>query len=323
MKRLDKDTVQPIAAILGGAAYGLTIRLGFEWTHLHPFFQIVSKAFLVACPMSVGAIAVFWSAGDKTISVGKQVSVSVTAMLAFLVAMFVTLLEGLICLVLVMPVFLVASILGGLIAGLVHNKLRVRASTLPVFALLPLLVGPVEGLFPPERSEQTVTNSIHISAPPEKVFQHLADVRDIHPDELGFTFVHLIGLPRPLEAQMSGTGNGSVRTSRWEKNVWFQEVITEWNQPTSMRYRFVIPKGAIPRDALDRHVEIGGEYFDLVDGGYELRRTSDGGTQLSLTTRFVNKSELKLYGDLWGQMVLKDFHGSILRLMKVRSERDA
>ena len=122
---------------------------------------------------------------------------------------------------------------------------------------------------------------------------------------------------------MSGTGQASVRTSHWEKNVSFQEVITEWDKPTSMHYRFVIPSGAIPREALDRHVEMGGEYFDLVDGGYDLKKTADGGTELSLTTRFVNKSRLKLYGDLWGRMVLKDFHRSILGLMKVRSEKDA
>ncbi len=63
-----------------------------------------------------------------------------------------------------------------------------------------------------------------------------------------------------------------------------------------MRDRFVIlviPSGGIPRDALDRHVEVGGEYFDLVDGGYALTRAADGGTELSLTTRFVNKSQLR------------------------------
>jgi hypothetical protein len=40
-----------------------------------------------------------------------------------------------------------------------------------------------------------------------------------------------------------------------------------------------------------------------------------------LTTRFVNKSRLKAYGNLWGRFVLKDFHRAILGLMKSRSER--
>lgn len=308
-------------AVIAGVGYGLLVRVAFEWKLLHPLLQIVSAAFLVVCPFSVGAIAVLTSAGSERIPFLKQVSVAALTMVVFLVAMFATLLEGLICLVLVTPVFCVAAVFGGLVAGLYHNHFRSSRATIPAFALLPLLVAPAESWQPPASSYQIVTNTIHIAAPPETVFRQLGSVNDIEADELGFTFVHLIGLPKPISAEMSCEHTGCARTSRWEKNVWFQEVITEWNAPVSMRYRFVIPQGGIPREALDRHVEIGGEYFDLIDGGYALRRAESGGTELSLTTRFVNKSQLKLYGDLWGRMVLTDFHRSILNLMKVRAER--
>ena len=247
-------------------------------------------------------------------------AIAASAMCLFLVAMFVTLLEGLICIVLVVPVFLVAGSLGGLVGGAIHNAKGTNRSTLPALALLPFLFGPIENAMPHQRSVETVTNTIHIGASPEVVFDQLADVRAIKPNELGFSFVHLIGLPKPVEAQMSGTGLGAVRTSRWEKNVWFQEVITMADRPRVLQYRFVVPKGAIPRQALDEHVEINGDYFELVDGGYTLERSADGGTELSLTTRFVNKSRLQIYGNLWGKLVLKDFHGSILGLMKTRSE---
>lgn len=307
-----------IAGVLIGAVYGLTVRFGLAASNVHPFISTISAAFLFICPFSVGAIAVLWSAEKgKRIGFDRQVSLAVSAMALFLLAMFITLLEGLICIVLVVPVFLIASILGGLVGGLIHNHDRVDRSTLPVLALLPLLAGPVESLLPEQRSTQTVSNTIHIDAPPTSVFDQLADVRDIKPNELGFSFVHLIGLPKPLEAQM----NNGVRTSRWEKHVWFQEVITESSRPYALRYRFVVPKGAIPREALDEHVEINGEYFELIDGGYTLHATPDGGTDLSLTTTFVNKSRLQTYGNLWGKLVLKDFHRSILGLMKSRAER--
>jgi hypothetical protein len=322
MNTLSKDQRRYISAVLAGAFYGVLVRVVLEWKDLHPFLSIVSTAFLILCPLSVGAIAVLFGADkEKKIPIRRQLGLSVTTMLVFLIAMFVFLLEGVICLVLVAPVFLIASIVGGLIAGVIHNNFRKNTTTLPVFALLPFLAAPIEGLSPPSRSDQVVTNSIHISAPPEKVFDYLASVREIQPNELGFTFIHLIGLPKPIEAQMNGEGIGAVRTSRWEKEVWFQEVITKWEKPKSMHYKFVIPKGAIPREALDQHVEMGGEYFDLIDGGYELKASEDGGTELSLSTRFVNKSQLKIYGDLWGRMVLKDFHRSILGLMKNRAEK--
>lgn len=304
-----------------GAAYGLAFRFGLAHPDIHPVIGTISAAFLYVCPFSVGAIAVLWGAERGTqITIPRQTGLAVSAMALFLLAMFVTFLEGLICIVLVVPVFMAASIVGGLVGGVVHNYGRVNRSTLPALALLPLLVGPLESLLPPQHSEQTVTNTLHIAAPPETVFDKLANVRDIEPNELGFTFVHMIGLPKPIEAQMAGSGPGSVRTSRWEKHVWFQEVITESDKPRALLYRFVVPQGAIPREALDEHVEINGDYFELLDGGFTLQATPDGGTDLSLTTRFVNKSRLKVYGNLWGSLVLKDFHRSILVLMKSRAE---
>jgi hypothetical protein len=315
-------SIKKFAGVLIGAAYGLGVRSGLADPDVNPYLNAISAAFLYACPFSVGAIAVLWGAErGKPIDRNRQIGLSSSAMGLFLLAMFATFLEGVICIVLVVPVFMIAGILGGLIGGAIHNHARVNRATLPTLALLPFLIGPLESLLPPQQSTQSVSNTIHIEAPPDAVFDKLADVRNIRPGELGFTFVHLIGLPKPLEARMDGSGIGGVRTSRWEKNVWFQEVITESTKPQALRYRFVVPKGAIPREALDEHVEINGRYFELVDGGYTLTPTPDGGTDLSLTTRFVNKSRLQAYGNLWGKLVLKDFHRSILGLMKSRAEQ--
>ncbi len=318
-----QSRVRVLIALAAGVVYGLLLRVGFETKALGvgSFFQIVSTAFLIVAPFCVGAVSVLVAADRKHIGLGRQVGISVVSMLLFLLAMFLCLLEGLICLVLVAPVFIVASIIGGVVAGLVNNHYQVGKSTLGAFAVLPLLLAPIEAHLPPGSSEQVVSTSIEISTSPEEVFDQLAAVEDIKPEELGFSFVHLIGLPKPIEAQMNGEGPGSVRTSRWQKGVQFQEVITEWNRPLALHYRFHIPPGSVPREALDRHVELGGEYFTVIDGGYDLARTEKGMTVLTLTTRFQNRSQLKLYGDLWGRWVLADFHHSILGLMKSRAEK--
>lgn len=311
-------SIRFFGALATGAVYGLVLRLSFE---NHGGLQIISKAFLMLAPFSVGAVSVLVAAGRERIPVASQIGVSAYSMLLFVLAMFAFLLEGLICLVLVLPVFMLASIFGGLVAGWLHNELRVQGPTIGAFALLPFLLGPIEALQPPSSSTQEVSRSIHVDAPPEQVFDQLATVKDIAPAELGFSFMHLIGLPRPLQADMQGSGPGAVRTSHWEKDVSFQEVITAWERGRAMHYRFDIPPGSIPRDALDRHVEMGGEYFTVTDGGYDLAPAPGGGTTLTLTTRFLNRSHLKTYGDLWGRWVLHDFHGSILGLVKNRAEK--
>jgi hypothetical protein len=317
MTMITNRTSRVLTALIAGAAYGLLLRLSFENS---PALQIISRAFLLLAPCSVGAISVLVAAGRERIPASRQISISAYAMGLFLAAMFAFFLEGLICILLVVPIFMFASIFGGLVAGWLHNALRARGPTIGAFALLPFLLGPVEAAMPPESSIQEVSRSIHIDATPEQVFDQLANVKDIAQEELGYSFMHMIGLPRPLQADMHGSGTGAVRVSQWEKGVRFEEVITSWERGHVMHYRFNIPPGSIPRDALDRHVELGGEYFTVTDGGYDLAPAPGGGTTLTLTTRFLNRSHLKTYGDLWGRLVLQDFHGSILGLMKNRAE---
>jgi hypothetical protein len=89
-----------------------------------------------------------------------------------------------------------------------------------------------------------------------------------------------------------------------------------------LHYEFIIPKGSIPREALDRHVELGGDYFTVIEGGYDIDVISSTVSELTLTTVYENKSRLQLYGNLWANYVLTDFHFSLLTLMKNRAENN-
>jgi hypothetical protein len=310
----------PITGIVLGALDGLIMRVAFESSH-DGLLQIMSASFLFIVPFAVGAIAVFFAMTDnRSLSVWKQAGISTFSMLFFLLGMFALVLEGFVCIALLAPVFFFAAIFGGLVMGVIVRYSRQSGTALCTIALLPLLFGAIETRESIDPSQQTVSTSIIINASPEAVFSQLTTVRDIRPDELGTAFVHLIGLPKPVQASMTGRGVGAVRTSRWQKGVSFQEDITEWDPPKRLHYVFDIPAHSIPKEALDRHVELGGEYFTVLDGGYDLESLADGTTRLELSTRFLNKSHLTIYGNLWANLVLNDFHHSIFVLMKRRSE---
>lgn len=316
-----KDSIMRSArwqGLLMGVFYGLTLRLLFAMSP-DGLLQIISTAFMLLVPFAVGAVAVLVDAQGEETTFGHQMFVSSWAMFWFLISMFLLFLEGLICIVLVTPVFMVAALIGGAIAGAVNN-FRASRANLPVFALLPLIFGVVEAQQPPQVSDHQVVTSIEINATPEVVFDRLATVQTIEPHELGFSFMHWVGLPRPLEATMNGSGVGAIRTAHWEKGVQFQEEITQWQRPSKMHYQFHIPPGSIPREALDEHVEVGGKYFTVVKGGYDVYPTSRGTTQLVLSTTYRNQSYLQTYGNLWATWVFNDFHYSILTLMKRRAE---
>lgn len=320
-KSISRLKSSPFLGIMLGVFYGLSLRITFDWKLVSGFLEIISYAFLINAPFVVGAIAVFFMPRDKPTTIWQQLKVANTAMAFFLIAMFILVLEGLICIVLVVPVFFVAASLGGLIMGAVIKYTNTAGPTLKCLVLLPFMVGAFESQLPSSQTTGKVANSILVNAPAEQVFNQIATVKDIQPEELGFSFMHVLGLPRPLEANMSGTGVGAVRLSKWEQGVSFKERITHWQAPTRMYYAFDIPAGSVPREALDQHVELGGKYFTVTQGGYDIEAISAHQSRLTLHTVYVNKSNLKLYGNTWSTIALADFHHSILQLIKRRAEK--
>lgn len=313
-----------IVGIISGIIYGIVIRVMSEWSTIEGdgIYEIITYSFLITMPFAVGAISVYIAADKKHTTIKSQLYISFLTMLFFLLAMMVLMLEGFICIVLIAPVFIVASLAGGLIMGFVNNKYKSKAKgTLNSFVLIPLILSPLESIIPVSPETGMVETSIVIYAPPEKIFNELGSVKEIKKAELGFSFMHFVGLPAPLEASMSKKGVGAVRISKWEKGVTFKERITVWNAPWQLHYEFDIPKGSIPREALDRHVELGGDYFTLVKGGYDIERIGDNKSRLILRTYYKNTSHLKLFGGIWASYVFNDFHYSLLKLMKNRSEQ--
>jgi hypothetical protein len=310
-----------LVGLVIGALYGLLLRGMSEWPGLRHSYEIVSASFLLLAPFAAGAIAVFFGSRAGRLSVGAQIGMASGTMAFFLIAMFVLFIEGLVCIVLVLPVFMIASIIGGLAMGLALRLVKYNGAVVTCFALLPVAVAPLESRLAPGSHERTVVNTVVIDAGATDIWNNLTSVPDIQKHELGFSFTQAMGVPRPLQAAMNGAGVGAVRTSQWEKGVQFKEVVTQWQPPYRLSYDFDIPPGSVPRDALDRHVEIGGEYFTVVSGGFTIRPLSAGQCEVTLQTTYANRSHLKLYGDLWGDFVFDDFHQSVLRLIKGRAER--
>jgi Polyketide cyclase / dehydrase and lipid transport. len=165
----------------------------------------------------------------------------------------------------------------------------------------------------------TVENSVTIYASPSMVWKQLGEVELIQADEFDVTLTSLIGVPRPVKASMSAEGIGAVRTSEWERG--FREVITHWEPNKKMTYSFDIDPEAIPDHALDKYVKLGGEYFSPLNGGYYLSEDSAGNTVLTLKTRLLDNTNFSVYSRVWGELIFRDFHDSLLKLMKSRSEK--
>jgi len=219
-----------------------------------------------------------------------------------------------------LPAFMFFASIGGLLAGATWYLIQKRRSTLMSVIALPFIIAPLELSFLDTSNIYTVKSKVFINASSEDVWKQLSTVSRIDSEELGFSFSNFIGIPRPVEASMNGSGVDAIRESRWERGVVFKEKITEWEPNHKMSYSFEIDPDAIPDKALDQHVKMGGEYFSPLTGGYEIISVSDNETILLLKTVVRDNTNFGIYSQIWGEIIFEDFHQSLLKVMKKRAE---
>ena len=309
--------------IILGVLYGISMRLFLEFSDKFNFGSLVTISFMFLVPVAIGYIRVYFECTSETLLTYKQMAVKAwQPIFVFLLVSIITLLEGSICVAMALPAFMLFASIGGLLAGFVHRTLVQKSKKAAMsIVLLPLMLSPLEVNFLKLSQTYEVKNAIVINAPIDVVWRQLASVSYIADEEFPMSFSQLIGIPRPLQADMDSQGVGAVRTSKWQSGVVFKEVITDWQPRKQMLYQFDIDPDLIPDNALDRHVKLGGEYFSPLYGGYYLTPTANGQTMLTLKTTVEDNTNFTIYSRLWGEFIFQDFHNSLLKMIKNRAEK--
>jgi len=309
--------------IILGVLYGISMRLFLEFSDKFNFGSLVTISFMFLVPVAIGYIRVYFECTSETLLTYKQMAVKAwQPIFVFLLVSIITLLEGSICVAMALPAFMLFASIGGLLAGFVHRTLVQKSKKAAMsIVLLPLMLSPLEVNFLKLSQTYEVKNSIVINAPIDVVWRQLASVSYIADEEFPMSFSQLIGIPRPLQADMDSQGVGAVRTSKWQSGVVFKEVITDWQPRKQMLYQFDIDPDLIPDNALDKHVKLGGEYFSPLYGGYYLTPTANGQTMLTLKTTVEDNTNFTIYSRLWGEFIFQDFHNSLLKMIKSRAEK--
>jgi hypothetical protein len=323
-------------AIAAGVVYGVLGRLAFglsysKWNPDVPIWvtqslAVMSVSFLFFMPLTIGfldqvvperAVA---KARHPWLRAFFSPMVPVLLMLA-LIAVFEV--EGTICIAMALPIFLLLAGIGGCIGLAVRRNTegKTRAGMISFVVLLPYLASPAEQQLRTPVEIREVTNTVRIAASPEVVWREIKSVPAISPDELPFRFAHFIGLPRPIEATLSDDRTGGVRIARFERGLRFREIVSAWEP--ERRLSFSIRAEPAPPTALDEHVAVGGPYFDVLDGTYELQAGHDGTTVLKLTSHQRLSTRFNFYAGLWTDLIMSDLQSAITAVIERRCVRDA
>ncbi len=319
--RRNRRRLAPLAL---GVVYGITARILFGVDGLNEVFAVMATSFIYGVPFALGFVVVWTAPEELRRSWAYAVAgPSAAAFLTLLTALMIAY-EGLICAVLILPAFVIMGSIGGLIARVLIELLVIRrglhAFTLASVLLLPYLMSPVERRMVAPESYRTVENRVRIQASADEVWRHIARVPPIRTDEYGTSFVHRIGFPRPLEATLSHEGVGGVRRATFERGILFLETVTVWEPGRTLSFTIHADSTTIARAALDEHVTVGGEHFDVLDGTYQIEPAGPREVVLRLRSTHRLSTHFNLYSSWWTDLVMSQIQSNILQVVKHRSE---
>ncbi len=303
------------------AVYAVIVRLflgGEEWDDL---FDVMTVSFLFGLPIIVGALTIYLSTEEKTRKLSYRIFAPWLPILTFLVITLTLSMEGWACWVMALPLFLVAASIGGLIGGYFKRKKRDNKTYISLMVLSPFLLAPVESLIGAIPATYKAYTFIDIQAPADKIWSNVTRVKEIPEEQDKGWLTRALGFPRPVKAELNYEGVGAYREAIFTNGLVFHETVTEYIDKQKMVFSIKAYPHEIPAATMDEHVVIGGKYFDVLNGTYELEKLTDSTYRLHLYSHFKLTTTFNFYAGWWAKWIMKDIQNNILQVEKERAER--
>jgi len=160
-------------------------------------------------------------------------------------------------------------------------------------------------------SSQLIESAIAI------VWKHVTDVDAMaypHP-----AIFRILGVPRPLRAELQGVGIGASRTAWFDNLKRFTQVVSEWRPPTNLRFSFTADPGFRAGYLFD----ISSGPFRIIEGWYQLDEIRPTATRATLGTRYFCSVHRILAIPWIIRRVLPAYQRFLLRMIKANCEGGA
>lgn len=310
-----------------GIAYGLVSRAIFALEQygnanipsVFHTYGMMTVAFMFLVPFAIGLITAYHR--DTVTSSRKiaAISMPIFAVLGLIGISVLAGKEGIICALMALPVFLFMSLLGGLIGINIFKRNRSKLY-ISCLVLLPFVIAPIENQLGLKEKIFSAHTKIEIHANENEVWNHITRVSEISEAENNYSFFQFMGFPRPIKAELDTVAVGGIRKAVFARGLFFTETVTRMQPRKLLAFNIEADPKSIPPRALDEHVMVGGKYFDVLEGKYEIEKLDNQNIMLHLTSRFRLSTLFNFYTGLWSRILMNDIQQNILEIIKQRSE---
>lgn len=123
-----------------------------------------------------------------------------------------------------------------------------------------------------------------------------------------------------MRAELDFEGVGASREAIFTNGLVFHEIVSEYAHQKKMVFSIKAYPHEIPSATMDEHVVIGGQFFDVLNGTYELEKLDETTNRLHLYSHFKLNTTFNFYASWWARWIMQDIQNNILRVEKIRSE---
>lgn len=315
------DTRQPLiehklASALLGIAVSAAICIAMVSVCVY-LIQDYGAALFMGTPIIMGATSAYIY--NRPYTRGVLASIMVAELSIFLSGLILLLFafEGIICLVMLLPIAGGMAMLGALI-GIMIASIQPQQSIMLLIPMsfLPVLAGAEHAVR--DLPEYEVLTTIEIDASPEAVWPNVVGFSDL--DDPPSWFFQL-GIAYPKRATIIGSGVGAVRHCEFSTGP-FIEPITVWDQPK--RLAFDVRSQPAPMHELSPYRYVHPPHLDgylrCKRGEFRLIDLQDGRTRLEGKTWYEYEIFPQSYWTLWTDMLIHRIHHRVLTHIKKLSE---
>ncbi len=320
MDRKKRTTVLKIIAV--PTVYALLLRFVFGESTWAGVFNMMSKTFLFLLPSIIGILTVYLSPEEKVKSNYYCFYMPWIPVFVFFLITLAFAIEGWPCLVMILPIFLLASSIGGFIGGYLKRKKKDGKLYISLVTVLPFFISPIENYIGANSTPYKAYTYIDINVPREKIWDNVTKVREIKEEQDKGWLTKLLNFPRPIKAELNFEGVGAYREAIFTNGLVFHETVTEYIDNQKMSFTIKALPHEIPLTTMDEHLVIGGKYFDVLNGTYELEKLNDKAYRLHLWSNFKLTTTFNFYASWWANNIMKDIQNNILQIEKQRSENE-
>ncbi|QEC65604.1 hypothetical protein FRZ54_05605 [Mucilaginibacter ginsenosidivorans] len=303
-------------------AFGLLMRYLFGIDSWNSFLSVMSISFLFLVPFAIGVLTILFSPLATIRKITYRIFMPWLPIIGLLTLTLAFSMEGFACWIMALPLFLPMASLGGLTMGYFRlKKHRNEKTYASLLVLLPLLISPVEQLIGSIPGRYEAYTYIDIRSNRNHIWENVTRVKPIKPEQDKGWLTSSLGFPRPIRAELNYNGVGAYRKAVFSKGLVFHEEVKSYLDQRSMHFSIKANPYDIPSTTMDKHVVIGGDYFDVLDGTYVLQQLSPGTYRLHLYSHFKMTTTFNFYASWWAGWIMKDIQNNILQIIKERAER--